>query len=92
VGVARFRAVPQRQTHPYGHSDHCTSTDADFGKDATIEIDPRLTIELPKSRFGSAKGYVPVEGPTETEKNKVVYLIGTIIVVIIVVALILVLI
>lgn len=69
----------------------CSYCGAQFEKDATIEIDPRLTIEAPKSRFEVPKGYTPVEGPSEEEKNKLVYLIGAIIVVIIVVSLIVVL-
>ena len=70
----------------------CPYCDAQFGKEATIDVDPRLSIELPKSRFEVPKGYTPVEGPSEKQKNKLYYLIGIIIVVIIVVSLVIVLI
>jgi hypothetical protein len=66
----------------------CYYCSAEFEKDATIDVDPRFNFELPKSRFDGPKNYIPIEGPTETEKNKLYYLIGIVIVVIIVISLI----
>jgi hypothetical protein len=67
---------------------NCLFCNKEFKKDASIELDPRLNFELPKSRFDGPNNYIPVEGPTEKEKNKLFYLIGIVIVVIIVIALI----
>lgn len=66
----------------------CLYCNREFKKDASIDLDPRFNFELPKSRFEGPNNYIPVEGPTETEKNKLYYLIGIIIVIIIVISLI----
>ena len=67
---------------------NCLYCNKEFKKDASIDLDPRFNFELPKSRFNGPKNYIPVEGPTETEKNKLYYLIGIVIVIIIVISLI----
>lgn len=64
----------------------CYYCNREFEKEATIDLDPSLNFELPKSRFDGPKNYIPVEGPTESEKNKLYYLIGILIVVIIAVS------
>jgi len=69
------------------NSKKCYYCNGEFEKEATIDVDPSLNFELPKSRFDGPKNYIPVKGPTESEKNKLYYLIGIVIVVIIVISL-----
>lgn len=69
------------------NSKKCYYCNREFEKEATIDVDPSLNFELPKSRFDGPNNYIPIEGPTESEKNKLYYLIGIVIVVIIIISL-----
>jgi hypothetical protein len=48
----------------------CPNCGAKFDENNPITIDPRLTIEMPKSDYNLPSGYAPIKGPTEAQKNR----------------------
>jgi len=66
----------------------CPYCATEFEKDAIIQVDPILSIDVPKTHQDVPKGYAPIKGPTEEEKKKLFRLIGIIIAIIIFIAII----
>jgi hypothetical protein len=63
----------------------CPHCGAKFDEQTPIKIDPRLTIEMPKSEYNLPPGYAPIKGPTEAQKKKLFRFIMIIIAIIVVV-------
>jgi len=64
----------------------CLYCGSKFEENPDAKIDLALRIEAPKQQSNLPHGYTPVKGPTEEQKRKVIFIIGTIVVVIIVLA------
>ena len=61
----------------------CPHCGAKFDEQTPIKIDPRLTIEMPKSEYNLPPGYAPIKGPTEAQKKRVIKFVKIIIAVVI---------
>lgn len=48
----------------------CPHCGAKLDEQVPIKIDPRLTIEMPKSDYSLPQGYAPIKGPTEAQKKQ----------------------
>lgn len=64
-------------------SDVCPHCGTKFDKSAPIKIDPRLTMDAPKSEYTLPPGYAPIKGPTEAQKKKLFRFVKIIIAIII---------
>ena len=64
----------------------CLYCGSKFEENPDAKIDLALRVEAPKQQSNLPHGYTPVKGPTEEQKRKVIYIIGSIVIVIIVIA------
>jgi len=64
----------------------CPHCGAKLDEQIPIKIDPRLTIEMPKSDYNLPPGYAPIKGPTEAQKKKLFRFIMIIVAIIVIVA------
>jgi len=65
----------------------CRFCGAKFEHRSETDIDPRFTMEVPKQEISSSQAYSFVKGPSEEQKNKVKWIIISVIIVIVIIAL-----
>ena len=63
----------------------CPNCGAKFDESKPITIDPRLTIQMPKSEYSLPPGYAPIKGPTEAQKNRLFRFIKIIIALVVII-------
>jgi hypothetical protein len=82
----------ERAPCPFCNSDipidskNCQYCGAKFEKHEETEIDPRLTLDLPKEKIMTPKAYSFVKGPSDEQKNKLRNIIIGVVVIIVVIS------
>jgi len=66
-------------------SDVCPHCGTKFDKSTQIQIDPRLTMDAPKSEYTLPPGYAPIKGPTEAQKKRLFKFIKIIIALVVII-------
>lgn len=85
IKAAVTAPCPQCDKHISIESKVCPHCGAKFDESNKISIDPRLTMDAPKSEYSVPAGYAPIKGPSEEEKKKLFRFIKIIIGVVVIV-------
>lgn len=64
-------------------SQACPYCGAKFDEYPPIKIDPRLTMDVPRSEYKLPPGYAPIKGPTEAQKKRLIKFVKIIIAIVI---------
>ena len=67
-------------------SEVCRFCGAKFEHRSETDIDPRFSMDRPKDQYATPQAYSFVKGPSDEQKNKVKWIVISVIIVIIIIA------